>query len=489
VYGALNERQLTGLQTIEESGRHLLELINDILDLSKIEAGKAEMQPGLFEVEPLCQASVRMVRQTAMKKRLTVAENIDPTIEMLYTDERRLKQMLVNLLSNAVKFTPERGTVGLTVSGDPERQVVRFTVWDTGIGIAPEQLDRLFKPFVQIDSGLARKHQGTGLGLSLVARLAEMNGGSVEVESEEGKGSRFTVTLPWCHEPHDSAEEPELTDIVSSLESPLKRALLIEDSPTAADQVMRYLAGLNVGTVLVGHGAEAMAQALAQQPDVIILDILLPDVSGWEVLKALKAEPRTQHIPVVVVSVVDNAAQARELGAAAALLKPITRAQLHEALSTIFPQAFAALLQAVVTQILPDKEKEKEAVPPLILLAEDNEENIQVVSDYLTMCSYRITVARNGAEALARAREERPSLILMDIQMPGMDGLTAIGRIRADTEISHVPIIALTALAMPGDHERCLKMGANDYLSKPVRLKYLTQRIEHYLETQRGMVQ
>jgi PAS domain S-box-containing protein len=485
VYGALNDRQLAGLQTIEESGRHLLALINDILDLSKIEAGKADMQPAVFEVEPVCQASMRMVRQAAMKKHLSLSENIDPAVEMLYTDERRLKQMLVNLLSNAVKFTPERGTIGLEVAGDPARQVVRFTVWDTGIGIAPDQIGRLFKPFVQIDSGLSRPHQGTGLGLSLVARLAEMNGGSVAVESEEGQGSRFSITLPWRCEPPDVAEEPHSAAVASPLEAPLKRALLIEDSPTAADQMTRYLAGLHVETTLVGRGAEAVAQALALQPDVIILDILLPDVAGWDVLSALKAEPRTQHIPVVVVSVVDSAAQARELGAAAALLKPITRAQLHEALSTVFPQAFAALLEALEAQPVP----EVQAAPPLILLAEDNEENILVVSDYLSMCGYRITVARNGAEAIARAHEERPALILMDIQMPGMDGLSAIERIRADSGVSQVPIIALTALAMPGDHERCLSIGANDYLSKPVSLKHLTRRIEHYLEAQRRMVQ
>jgi CheY-like chemotaxis protein len=318
-----------------------------------------------------------------------------------------------------------------------------------------------------------------------VARLAEMNGGSVAVESEEGKGSRFTITLPWRREPREVPEESTVSTPVSPLDAPLKRALLIEDSPTAADQVTRYLAGLHVETVLVGRGADAVAQALALQPDVVILDILLPDVSGWDVLTALKAEPRTRHIPVVVVSVVDNAAQARELGAAAALLKPITRAQLHAALGSVFPQAFAASLKALVVQPVP----EVQAAPPLILLAEDNEENIQMVSDYLGMCGYRMTVARNGAEAIARAHEEHPDLILMDIQMPGMDGLTAMGRIRADFDVAQVPIIALTALAMPGDHERCLSLGANDYLSKPVSLKHLVQRIEHYLAGERGVVQ
>jgi PAS domain S-box-containing protein len=483
VYGALNTRQLSSLHTIEESGRHLLDLINDILDLSKIEAGKAEMHPEAFGLESLCQASLRMVRQTAMKKHLTVAESIDPAVETFYTDQRRLKQMLVNLLSNAVKFTPERGTIGLEVVGDAEQQAVHFTVWDTGIGIKPEQLSRLFKPFVQIDSGLSRQHQGSGLGLSLVARLAEMNGGSVAVQSEEGKGSRFTITLPWRSEAQDVSGAAEEAMTVSLQKAPLKRALLIEDSPTAADQMTRYLAGLQVETVLIARGGEAVAQALALQPDVIILDILLPDVSGWDVLAALKAEPRTQHIPVVVVSVVDSAAQARELGAVAALLKPITRAQLHQALGAVFPQAFVAALQSSLTKILPDEEivPPMEEVPPLILLAEDNEENIQVLSDYLGIRGYRVTVARNGGEAIARAHEEHPRLILMDIQMPGIDGLTAIRRLRADSKMEEVPIIALTALAMPGDHERCLEAGANDYMSKPVRLKHLTQSIERYL--------
>lgn len=198
LYGPLNEKQLKYLQTIEESGRHLLALINDILDLSKIGAGKLILQLEPVLISQVCHTSLRLISQNAQAKNLQVEfeSNVDPAAVIL-ADERRLKQILVNLLSNAVKFTPTGGTIGLKVQDDRTRPALLFTVWDTGIGIAPEALARLFKPFVQLDSSLARRYEGTGLGLSLVARLTQMHGGEVTVQSEPGQGSRFTVSLPW----------------------------------------------------------------------------------------------------------------------------------------------------------------------------------------------------------------------------------------------------------------------------------------------------
>jgi len=211
-YGLINENQLEALGNIAESGRHLLALINDILDLSKIEAGKLELEMAPVMVEFVCQASLRFINQMAQRKRLKVFTNLDSAVTTIQADERQLKQILVNLLSNAVKFTPEGGSIGLEVAGKVEpRQtcgardatslagqgVIHFTVWDNGIGIAPEDLERLFQPFVQLDSGLTRQYPGTGLGLALVRRLVNLHGGSISVESEPGKGSRFTVSLPW----------------------------------------------------------------------------------------------------------------------------------------------------------------------------------------------------------------------------------------------------------------------------------------------------
>ncbi len=338
IFGPLNEKQLNSVRIIGTSGHHLLSLINDILDLSKIEAGKLTLQPGPVHVELACQLSLQFVKQAALEKRIEISTRFDNNVQIIQADERRLKQILINLLSNAVKFTPEGGSIGLEVTGDVEQQVVHFTVWDTGIGIAPQDMGRLFKPFVQLDSSLSRQYSGTGLGLSLVHRLTEMHGGSVSVQSEVGQGSRFTVSLPW---------------------------------------------------------------------------------SGRQVGKE-KVDKETSDATLSTLS-----------------------------LST--------------------------CPPATILLAEDNESNIATISGYLTACGFEVIVARNGAEAIERAREHKPDAILMDIQMPGMDGLEAIRRIRA--EGLTMPIIAATALAMPGDRDMCLQAGANDYMSKPLNLKKLAETL------------
>ncbi len=352
-YGPLNEEQRASLRIVEESGRHLLDLINDILDLSKIGAGKLELEIGPVPVGSICQASLGLIKQIAHQKQLQVSSAIDHAVTTILADGRRLKQILVNLLSNAVKFTPEGGSIGLEVVGDAEQQVVHFAVWDTGIGIRVENMGRLFQPFVQLDSRLAREYTGTGLGLALVYRMVEMHGGGIAVASDPGHGSRFTVSLPWREADEETLLGPE------------------------------------------------------------------------------EAGAPTGHTPDEVASL------------------------------QLAGQPFSSRV-----------------VLPLILLADDNQGNINTLSRYLLAKEYRVIVARNGGEAIARAREERPDLILMDIQMPMIDGLEATRRIRADAQLAKVPIIALTALAMPGDRERCLEAGMNDYMSKPVSLKRLVRAIE-----------
>jgi signal transduction histidine kinase/CheY-like chemotaxis protein len=353
VYGPLTEKQLKSVRQIEESGRHLLALINDILDLSKIEAGKLELQVGPVSVETVCQASLQFVKEAAMKKQLEIFWRYDEKTTTLPADERRLKQILVNLLNNAVKFTPEGGQIGLEVVSDAAQQVIHFTVWDTGIGISAEDQVRLFKPFVQLDSSLSRQYTGTGLGLALVQRMVEMHGGRVLLESEgvPGRGSRFTVSLPWPGRP----------------------------------------------------------------------------------------EPA----------------------------KPVEKSEPAEAsLPGVFPA--------------PDQPA------PLILIAEDESSIYTLLSDYLTDYGYRVVGARNGVEALEQAEAELPQLILMDAQMPKLDGLEATRRLRARVEFAAVPIIALTALAMPGDREKCLQAGANMYLSKPINLKELLNVIQAQLRQTGG---
>ncbi|MCP5095684.1 MAG: response regulator [Chloroflexi bacterium] len=479
VYGALNEKQIGSLRSIEESGRHLLSLINDILDLSKVEAGKLELEIRPVSVDSVCQSSLRLIKQNAHKKRLKVSSTYDSVVNTVQADERRVKQILVNLLSNAVKFTMEGGEIGLEVVGDREKKLAHFTVWDDGIGISKDDISRLFRPFVQLDSRLAREYAGTGLGLSLVYRMVELHGGSVSVESELGNGSRFTISLPWQDAGMSLTpmEEAELIAADAPRLLGIKRALLIEDSPAATAQMIRYLGEFGLETITCPQGEGAWEKALVEQPDVIILDILLPDMPGWDVLRQLKAERPTRDIPVLIVSVIEEQSKAFELGASVSLVKPINRLQLQRALRQIVVEQ----IKHEQTMILASNQRRAFTDHPLILLAEDNEINIQTFSDYLLSKQYRLLVVRNGIDAVKVSKEARPDLILMDIQLPGMNGIDAIKEIRGDDTIQQMPIIAVTALAMPGDHESCLKAGATAYLSKPVRLKGLVEMIEQQL--------
>ncbi|MCB0117534.1 MAG: PAS domain S-box protein [Anaerolineales bacterium] len=348
--GPLNERQQKYLQTVLESAQHLLELINDILDLAKINAGKIELDFSKVDVNSVANASLRMIRQIAQKKEVTVQFEIDSSVKTVMADERRLKQMLVNLLSNAVKFTQKGGSIGLDIQGNDAHDNLRFVVWDTGIGIDPQNLRHLFKPFVQLDAGLSRGSQGTGLGLVLVSQMARLHGGSVTVESEPDKGSRFTITIPW-------------------------RA--------------------------VGKTA-----------------------------------------PLSPESVPEHAAQALSPSGAA-----------HK---------------------------------PIILLVEDTEAVTMLISDYLGHHGYTVLTAKDGFEGIAHTKKTKPDLILMDVMMPEMDGIETTQRIRGELGLTEVPIIALTALAMAGDRERCLEAGMNDYLSKPVTLSALLATVEKYIPANRG---
>jgi len=349
IRGPLNLRQEQALQVIASSGMHLLGLINDILDVAKIEAGKLDIRPDVMNVNEVCQSSLNFVKEAALRKSILLEFQSDPSISTLVADQQRIKQILVNLLSNAVKFTPERGQVTLAVSTNAEHDQVRFSVADTGIGIAPDDLKKLFSPFVQLDSSLARQYEGTGLGLTIVYKLTELHGGSVQVESEVGKGSRFSINLPWSR----------------------------TVTPTE-----------NMGTT-----------------------------------------PAEQQISV----------------------EPVKE---------------------------PEQPPDRQA---RILVAEDNATNQDLLNDYLQYQGFEVVLADNGIEALAKAAETLPHLILMDIQMPEMHGLEAIQRLRADPRFSATPIIALTALAMPGDRERCLEAGANEYFSKPVNLITLSEKIRELI--------
>ncbi|HEY3312012.1 MAG TPA: response regulator [Anaerolineales bacterium] len=322
-YGELNEKQLKALKNIEASGRHLLSLINDILDLSKIEAGMFEMEYAPTALEGICQASLQLVKGMVNQKRQQVSFSINPASIVLRADARRLKQMLVNLLGNASKFTPEGGSLGIEINGLPVTRQVSITVWDTGIGIRPEDLPRLFQPFVQLDSSLSRQYAGTGLGLSLVKRMAEMQGGQILVESNFGAGSRFTILLPWVLD----AAQP--TQFARRLTDRLQNVLSIEQSAEKAARLTGLLKIIGLKNQVMLAATGALELAAQSRPDVILVRDQLPDRPGLELLADLKADPRTQDIPVILISAAGNSEQARAAGANGVLVEPFAHTELH----------------------------------------------------------------------------------------------------------------------------------------------------------------
>jgi signal transduction histidine kinase len=388
VYSPLNPRQQKAIATIEKSGRHLLDLINDVLDLAKIESGKLTLEFSHLSVRSLCDSSVTFIKHLATQKSLQLSFQVSEAVSFIAADERRLRQLLINLLSNAVKFTPQGGQITLEVEPDSSEQV-RFSVTDTGIGIEPQHLSKLFQSFVQIDSNLNRQYSGTGLGLALVRRIAELHGGEVSVQSQIGKGSCFSVLLPI------SPKQISPTDVTSS--------------------------------------------------------------------------PVTQE------------------GLASSLSMNVTAQSIHQSsIASTDPSTQPEQLEEAITQAVDSIETpaqtEFQRSPALILIAEDNEANVEMMTDYLTIDGYEIVTAVDGPSAIEMTKRHRPNLILMDIQMPTIDGLEAIQTIRADPMLSDIPIIALTALAMPGDRERCLQIGATEYMTKPVRLRNLGYMIQQLLQ-------
>ena len=469
-YGELSEKQQKVIANIENNGRHLLELINDILDVSKMEAGMLELDMCPCSLSDICQASLQLIKGMAQKRGQKVSFSMNPASITMKGDARRLKQIIVNLMSNAIKYSPQNGSLGLDVSTDEAAQTVSLKIWDNGIGISPEDMERLFKPFVQLDSKLSRQQSGTGLGLALVQKLVDLHGGSIHVESTPNQGSRFTVILPY------QSDISGQTGELNGAPSQFQQALVVEDSLVDSDRLTRFLRMLGINAVILNNGTNVIEKAIASKSDVILLDLKLPDTQGWDVLEQLKKNEATRSIPVVITSVAEDRERAHQLGADGYLVKFFTLDELRHTLSRI-PKPGKP-------QNEPIPAASNETTLGTIMIADDNETNVLMIEDYLRAQKYRVYSCFNGAEFLANVNEVRPDLVIMDIQMPNMDGLetTQILRRLPDPKIASVPVIAITALAMPGDRERCLDAGANEYLSKPIRLKELSSIVQQMLK-------
>ena len=428
MFGELNERQDDYLRDIWSSGKHLLELLNDILDLSKIEAGQMVLNRSEFAARESLDYCLSLVRERALKQRILLSLEVDPGIGLLDADRLRFRQVVLNLLSNAVKFTPDGGRVDVRASIRDQDLVVE--VADTGPGVAAEDRQRIFDSFQQ-GARLPGQAEGTGLGLTLSKRILELHGGRIWVESEAGKGSTFGFALP------AGSGEPALTSVPQvGLDSGLPTELapgpgptvvVVEDDRRSFDLLRVYLEAAGARVVSARDGEEGLDTVRRLSPAGVILDILLPGIDGWEVLARLKADPRTTAIPVIVVSMLDERGRGFALGAAEYLVKPVGKDQL-----------LAAVYRAAA---MPERKH-------TVVAIDDDPLAIELVRASLEPEGWTVLGAATGQEGLALIREQQPSAVLLDLLMPGMDGFEVVEALRADPDTKSVPVVILTSKSM-----------------------------------------
>ena len=417
------------LNKIQTAGRHLLSLIDDILDLSKIEAGRMTLYVEEVDIPSLLTHITTMLELQVARNRNRLEIHADPDITTLRTDHKRLKQTLFNLLDNAAKFTKD-GTVSLTIRQEPDQPFVDFIVQDTGIGMSPAQVERIFMEFTQADESTTRRFGGTGLGLTLSRKFAEMLGGSIRVESEEGVGSTFTFQIPRY------VDGSGLSTSVPPKAEPAShrgRILIIDDDSAMREAVGRMLTKEGFWAVTAAGGEEGLALARSIRPDVITLDVAMPDLDGWKVLGILKADPELSAIPVILITMMDGREQGFALGASDYLQKPVPREEL------------VALLRKHI----------QEKSPRAVLVVEDNPETRDGLERILRGDGWEVQTAADGLEALECLERQSPGLMLLDLMMPHMDGFKVITEMQGRPAWSAIPIIILTARELsPEDLER-----------------------------------
>lgn len=412
------------VQKIHGAGKHLLELINNILDLSKVEAGKMELFLETFEIAPLVEDIAATIRPLVAKNKNTLVVNYSADIGSMHADITKIRQSLFNLLSNASKFT-ENGTITLGVERSQESWIT-FRVSDTGIGITPEQQAKLFQSFTQADASTTRKYGGTGLGLAITQKFSEMMGGDIGVESEAVKGTTFTLRLPeqvQQLQPESFRQNEQNKAIVHSSLLGASTILVIDDDPSVQELMQRFLSREGFQVVTAASGQEGLLLAKEQFPDAIVLDVMMPNMNGWAVLTALKADPDLANIPVVMVSIVDDKNLGYALGASDYLLKPVDYDRL------------TALLQKY----------RSDSSPNSVLVVEDNAENREMMCRQLTKAGWRVIEADNGRSALSVLEVDQPGMILLDLMMPEMDGFEFVSELRQRPQWRSIPVIVLTA--------------------------------------------
>jgi PAS domain S-box-containing protein len=488
--GLLLDTQLTSQQRefveiVRNSGDAMLTLINDILDFSKIESGKLEIEEQTFNLRSCIEESLDLVAPKASEKKLELAYIMDSeSYELISGDVGRLRQILVNLLSNAIKFT-NSGEVILSVTSRLKNQLdsapyqIIFTVKDTGIGIPENRMHRLFKPFSQVDASTTRQYGGTGLGLVISQRLVEMMGGKISVESKIGEGSSFSFNI---FTPYVSKSELIYNKNQQQLLAN-KRLLIVDDNVINCQSLILQIQSFGIIPTVASSGKEALAYLQHQKFDLAILDMEMPEMDGLTLAQEIRKLPNCLLLPLIMLTSIgmaqiDDYAKNGNINFAAYLNKPLKKSYLANIFIKIFSNDVIPKENTLSLTSSQFNSHLAEQLPLKILLAEDNVVNQKVAVNILQRLGYRPDVAANGLEVLIALRRQHYDVVLMDIQMPEMDGLIATQKICEEWPLSSRPwIIAMTANAMQGDREKCLEIGMNDYTTKPIQLEDFTRAL------------
>jgi signal transduction histidine kinase/CheY-like chemotaxis protein len=465
------KQELEPFDRVLGAGRHLLALINDILDLSKIEAGRIELHLESFPLAPLIQDVAKTIETMAAKNGNQIVINCPPNLGTIHADQTRFRQTLLNLASNANKFT-EKGTV--TITARPQRldgsDRITIAVTDTGIGMTPEQMGKLFQEFSQASSRTASKYGGTGLGLTISRHFCRMMGGDITVESEPGKGSTFTIHLPRIVQGVETpiaqggveARAEPVHPIAEDAEEPL--ILVVDDDATARDLVVRHLERAGFAAVAARGGQEGLRLVRELRPAAVTLDILMPDLDGWTVLAAIKGDPALASTPVVLLSIVDQKNRGYALGAADYLVKPVDRAKLVETLTHICGSSSGKAL-----------------------LVDDDEMVRRSVRQALEPIGWKVTEAEDGQVAIEALATAQPDAIILDLMMPTMDGFEFLDELRSRPDWHDIPVVVITAKDLTEKDRARLNGGVERIIQKSGRdemLRQLTREISKCVKRQ-----
>jgi PAS domain S-box-containing protein len=456
--GELMEDQQKFLTVIKNNADRLTALVNDLLDISRIESGRVMLSPRVVRVEDLIANVVAAIQPRAMEKDLTLRSDLSPALPDVFADADRVVQILTNLVANAHNYTPSGGEI--VVSACAQDGEVHISVRDTGIGISEEDQEKLFNRFFRSEHSVVQDSPGTGLGLSITKSLVELQGGRIWLESKLGKGSTFSFSLPTAAAWNAAQEAKEDKDELEPEEpSPSKKVLVVEDDADIANLIQMHLSGDSREVLIARRGDEALELAQRERPDLITLDVLLPDADGFGVLEELKSDPATRGIPVIVVSILPDQDDGLRLGAVDYITKPIDRDQLVRAVRRALVRRGA------------------------VLVVDDDRDNLSLMREALRAHDFEVRTTSRGKRALRVAREVRPSLILLDLRMRDLDGYTVLRRLKNDPVTQSIPVIMMTGSSVIDDAKRqkVLALGAARFMAKPFSVEGLIDEIETIL--------